>query len=592
MRLNGKRKENLIHIFAILGIFLISSYRIFEKPGLWFADEFGYAASAAYFAGMDWSEQISNISYYGLGYGILLIPAYKFCSSARQIMLYVDILNLILLVLSFELSVRFMKRFFADLDSLNIYIYAFFSILYINNLVQLQLAWPETLNLFLYWITLNLIMDVFIEKKVIYYALLSIFLCLCVIVHMRNIGIVVAAVIVLFIYLLKTKNVTIKQFMVFVLIALTGAVFFFVSKEKIQNILWDNSVSVAANDITSRIQSTRSLISFGGVVAFLKSIVCKYFYIVSSTYGVIVLGAIYGIKIVFQKEMDVAKRLIILYAILCFLCSFIIGNFAMMLPSRVDCVLYGRYFEPCLGLLLCMGVYSVSISDCMIVLKKYCIIIVSIALSSFIVHSMISSFDSTFAVYPCISGLGKYFSQGADLKMVTWQITAEIICKIFLTMGGFILCLQINILKTQKKFAAVLAFCLAIICMWVGDARTESDDMLKSEIERYSKIIPIVDKVFDYDITFESDKNIYYLMGEDEKWNEYLLGIQFMLGKNRLFNIPYTNWSDILESDPILIIMKNESSSNDVMIMDNFLNEETVYEPICATKEFVLYKSE
>ena len=38
--------------------------------------------------------------------------------------------------------------------------------------------------------------------------------------------------------------------------------------------------------------------------------------------------------------------------------------------------------------------------------------------------------------------------------------------------------------------------------------------------------------------------------------------------------------------------MKNESSSNDVIIMDNFLNEETVYEPICATKEFVLYKSE
>lgn len=587
MKMELNKKEFLIHICTLLSLILISSYRIFEKPGLWFADEFGYSASAAFFAGMDWSAQISNISYYGVGYGFLLIPAYIFSTSAKQVMLYVAVLNVILLLFTFEMIIKFLKRFLVKTDFFLIYGCAMFAILYINNLVQLHMAWSETLNLFLYWLALDLVMSLIWTNKLRYYILLSLCSSYMVMVHMRNIAIVMAVVIILLIKLFRMRNKSIKQIAVFSIISLVGIITFFLSKKLIQGIVWTNSDRVVANDISARVASTRMIVSSNGLVDLLKSMICKYFYIVISTYGIIFFGFFFGLKNVLKQKTDIKEWLIFLYIILSFTFSFIMGNLTMMIPSRVDCVLYGRYFEPSIGAVLCLGIYSLSVEKSSFLLKKYCMLIISVICCAFVAHDMISFFENSFAVYPCISGIGIYFTHGGDLKKIIWEITLKRVLYATIAMLVFISLKQIN--RKFTKQIAILIYGGILLYAWIGNARAEVDEMVTSQINRYEKINPIIEKIHDYDITFESEENIYYLRDKDEKWNEYLLGVQFMLGKNRLLNVTYENWSAVLETEPLFFITGNEYKSSEANKIQSIKWGYMEYSPVCVTDEFVLY---
>ena len=586
MKIEVKKKESLLHIFLFIALLIIVIYRITEKPGLWFADEFGYSGIGAYLGGMDWSDQIKHIGYYGVGYAVLLMPAYRFCNSARQVILYANFLNVMLILVSFELAIRFLKHILSNSIYLLIYLYAFTAVLYTNNLVQLHMDWSESLNLCLYWIILNLIMDLIINNKLRTYILLSIFLCFSVMVHMRNIGIVVAAVVVLLLHILKTRKIKIRHIILFTIVVLAGVVIFFLSKKEIQNIVWNNSEEAKVNDISKRLEYLIYAFNLNGLIGMFKSLICKYYYITASTYGLIVFGIIYTIRIIFKrKNMDIS--LIYLFCILSFLFPFIISVITTPYPGRVDIVLYGRYYEPCIGAMICFGLHSLTLDNSNEIIKKYCFIIASLICSTLVTHDVINSVASTFAIYPCIAGLGKYFMLGNDLQNVIFHIVLENVLYSICVVTVFVLLLKVNLKKISEKTIALSVFCIFIVCAWIKDARSVIDTMLASEVQRYENINPISERLAYDGITFNSRETLYYLCSDNETWNEYLLGLQFVLGRNKLINVEHEDWNSVLKEANSFIVMDNGYSSNDLEIIDIFQER---YVPVCATEEFILYQ--
>lgn len=257
---------------------------------------------------MNWKEQIKNLAYYGVGYGILLVPAYRFCTSSQQIINYASVLNVIMLLGVFELTLRFMKRLCKGKYSIGaIYICGLFSTLYINNLVQIQMNWTEILNLFLYWLVLNIMMDLLEKNNTKSYILLSIFLCYMVIVHLRNVGIVVAAVMTFFVHLINMRKMKTSQLVSFIIIALVGIVLFFYSKELMKSLVWSDSITAKVNDVGSSVQIVRKAISLNEIPILIESILCKFFYAIVSTYGVAVWGLIFACKKIFKK-IEIQKK--------------------------------------------------------------------------------------------------------------------------------------------------------------------------------------------------------------------------------------------------------------------------------------------
>ena len=87
MAMDQRRQSRIYFTYILLIIFAIFGYGIRKICCFTlFPDEFGYWASAARWAGYDWSDVAGLGSYYSFGYGVLLLPLLKLISDG--ILLY------------------------------------------------------------------------------------------------------------------------------------------------------------------------------------------------------------------------------------------------------------------------------------------------------------------------------------------------------------------------------------------------------------------------------------------------------------------------------------------------------------------------
>ena len=75
-------------------------------------DEYGYWASAAFFAGKDWSEVTANSNYYSYGYSLLLSIFMRLFDSPEMMVKGAVVLNGIFLAAAYFLTVYCGKKLF------------------------------------------------------------------------------------------------------------------------------------------------------------------------------------------------------------------------------------------------------------------------------------------------------------------------------------------------------------------------------------------------------------------------------------------------------------------------------------------------
>ena len=75
-------------------------------------DEIGTIAGAAYFAGLDWSDVVSTILYYGWGFSALMAPAFHLSDNMSVIYQIMLSYNALLMALSVVICYNILKNIF------------------------------------------------------------------------------------------------------------------------------------------------------------------------------------------------------------------------------------------------------------------------------------------------------------------------------------------------------------------------------------------------------------------------------------------------------------------------------------------------
>lgn len=197
-------------LFALL-IFCMFQLNIGKIYGFsLYPDEFGYWASAAQALGYDWSAVTSLGSYYSFGYGMILaaiLRIFRDCVSAYRAAVTV---NMLLQCMSAGLLWEVMKRLHHVENSkerkMQAVLAVGLAVFYPPWSFNVQMTMVEALLMFLY-VLVCYEMILFLEKPNGWNAVLLVLSLLYMyFVHMRTVGVVIAAALTLFLYAWKTPG--------------------------------------------------------------------------------------------------------------------------------------------------------------------------------------------------------------------------------------------------------------------------------------------------------------------------------------------------------------------------------------------------
>ncbi len=323
-------------------------------------DEYGYWASAAFFAGKDWSEVTANSNYYSYGYSLLLSIFMRLFDSPEMMVKGAVVLNGIFLAAAYFLTVYCGKKLFPREKNYWIYIMAFVITSYSNNIVQSQICWPENLLYLLFWVIVALFITLY-EKtsawKIVLLALCNVYMYM---VHQRSLAVVAASVIFI-IVLAVVKKIQLRHILLFagIFICLFGV--HSVIKQMVISGLFQNSALIAINDYSGQLDKLKDIFtSLDGFARAVAGFFGKVFYVGAATLGVGALGLYQCVKggIILagkRKEEQGLTNTIGLFVGLSAIFALGINTIFMVNGTRIDCVIYGRYTDYVIGPVLLMG---------------------------------------------------------------------------------------------------------------------------------------------------------------------------------------------------------------------------------------------
>lgn len=361
-KVNKCKLEKYLPVFLCFILLVISSANIHNLHQIFvLQDEFGYWATAAKFAGKDWTGIIANCPYYSYGYSFLLAPLVAFIKNDEIRYQCAIGINVLLYLGAYMLSRGCMRELKMNISRVNQELICFIVALYGNTLFQINIAWTETLLYFLFWLFAYLFLK-YIKKHQTKYAVIAVLvLAYMYIVHQRAIGAVVCGGLLLLVEILKSKDDLSKQKMKSVIkILVAGVVIFVIAylmKKNLKEYLWigQNAEVAGRNEYSGQISKLASLFSLSGIKALIYSLTGKIVYLLISTCGLITLAFYEPIKEIFHKELTVKTRFAIMSA-LCILAEVgVSAIFWMNNNRRIDGLIYGRYAEAFIGPILMLG---------------------------------------------------------------------------------------------------------------------------------------------------------------------------------------------------------------------------------------------
>lgn len=323
-------------------------------------DEFGYWANAAYLVGYDWSQMLIWTGYYSYGYSLLLIPIMKLFHNSILIYRAAVVLNACMLCGSFLLACYcgniWNKRKYTPL----IPVAAFLTMLYPSSLVNVNVAWSEICQYFVFWIIVTLVVKCvnsdYIRLSTI--CLLTLFIGMAYFIHQRNIVLLIMEGLFI-VYLLIRHRLSVKC-VVTALTTLTVVMLIglLLKKYLVKGIYSaSNPYLYDANNFSGQIDKIKFLMTdVQGIRYLFLNISGRLIYFFISTFGIFVVvmySIIANMKEYYEEHAD------ILFVNLSFLMSMVVSSIYFQVPERYDNLFYGRYSEQYIGPVLFWGLYKI-----------------------------------------------------------------------------------------------------------------------------------------------------------------------------------------------------------------------------------------
>lgn len=530
-------------------------------------DEFGYWGIANYIKGNNWSEILGTVPYYGFGSAwlyALILSLVETSSTAYKIAI---IFNCLFLVVSYFISIYLFKKKYPNINGYIIVIFAIFTSLYPNTIVQSQIGWVESMLYCWFWISLLLLYKIEDStKKMPYVTIFSIWTVFGVMIHMRTIGIVASALLIFVVYRLNDKisksDMAIGIFVIiFVIIA-----FIFI-KESVTGNIYNSSTILNSfskvsttnyNEFSGQIGKILSVFSINGFISLLLSIFGKLYYLILSTFFLILFflsrSTIALLNSIRNKFVETDNLSI--FVLVSFVSTLLISSvFMINLGDRGDTFLYGRYVELLIGPVL---MYSLTY-----VYEKhptYKSSLGIIILTTFCTKVIVKVFEyagfTTFHVTN-IAGVSAYFLDASHYFTSPYDLIVK-----YILIGSIV----VYIINNKKVKESVIIGSLSIIFLFVWLPNIEAANSVTYQVQE--NISQDIASTVEYLEGDESD--IKYLVDDSTFENAFnglsdrnLKYLQFALGNQEI--IPVTDES-INKND--LLIVKNGSSEYDA-INDN-----------------------
>lgn len=358
---HGKCLFFLWYSLLIFGIFQYSIHKIFGM--VYYPDEFGYWANAAGWLGYDWSTLTALGSYYSFGYSLLLAPIMKIFSGGTLAYRVAIGVNMLLQAGSIPLLYRIFRRVFPQADGQAAVCAVGISLFYPVWIFYGQSTMAEGVLFFLYiWIVY--LMSRTIEKAqfctILCLMAALVYLCF---VHMRTVGVMVAAVLLLLCRLWKEPVYRKRLLMGFGLLVAGGVLGVALRLAVLRSVYGNTDKEMLArNDITGQLARVFAIFSREGAKKFLCGCAGKLFYLGAASFGLLYYALFWiGRKVLHlaakirQRKMVVAEEWLALFLLLSFAGQFLVTAIYLYSPRRADEVVYGRYNDYLLPVFMGVG---------------------------------------------------------------------------------------------------------------------------------------------------------------------------------------------------------------------------------------------
>lgn len=357
--------KNKYLIFILLLVFCIFQYGIEKICGFtMYPDEFGYWASAANVVGYDWSEVASLGSYYSFGYSLVLIPLLKLFQNGVSAYRAAIAINMCFMCIGMFLLLQILRRIFPNISNIKRVFISGIAVMYPPWIFYTQMTLAESLLMVLY-ISICWLLICLIQKPNVLTAIaLAVTLVYLYSVHMRTVGIIIACLIMLVLWGLSNPSIR-KQLLVFLAVLFGACVIVLIIKRNVvlQVFSYADAETLSVNDYGSQWNKFRQILSPSGIIQLLIGILGKVFYLGLASFGTFYWALIWSLKEtilllkkIWKKRECYIQNWVAVFLFLSVVGEILISSIYMHGSVKVDCLLYGRYNEFLMPVLMVFGI--------------------------------------------------------------------------------------------------------------------------------------------------------------------------------------------------------------------------------------------
>lgn len=359
------KQDHIFLIFIVLIIICIFQYGIQKICGFTlYPDEFGYWASAANAVGYNWSEVASMGSYYSFGYSLILVPILKLFPDGVAAYRAAIAINMLLMCISVFLLREIAQKIFPEMDKAKRIFVSGIAVLYPPWIFYMQMTMAEALLCFLF-VLISYLLLFFIEKpKVTTAIVIAVALVYIYSVHMRTAGVVIACFITWILWSFARKDNKKEKIIFIMVFAAAGLAAMGLKKNTILEVYtYAEQETLAWNDYASQWSKFKEILTVQGSIRLLENIIGKLFYLGISGFGIFywAFGWCICESVSLMKRLVKRKGILLrhwagLFLFLAVTGEILISSIYMYRPGNIDCLIYGRYNELLVPVMLLVGI--------------------------------------------------------------------------------------------------------------------------------------------------------------------------------------------------------------------------------------------
>ena len=356
-------------MLIVLVIVCIYEYGIQKICGFtMYPDEFGYWASAASVVGYNWSETASLGFYYSFGYSLILVPILAIIPDGVMAYRAAVLINMLLMCIGVFLFGKIIEKVFPETNKGVKILISGAAVLYPAWIFYMQMTMVEAVLMFVFSFDIYLFYKFMENKKISTAIALAAVLILGYCVHMRTIGIVIAGVIVCLCRLIGEKGNKKVFFLLFgVIVLLFGITLYLKNLTTATVFSFAVEDVLAVNDYGSQWGKFAEIFTFTGMKKLVCGIVGKLYYLGFASFGTFYWAFAWCLKESIQlikqmaKKDDVQSRQwLALFLLLAVTGQVLISSIYMYDADVIDCLVYGRYNELLVPVIILIGIIAMS----------------------------------------------------------------------------------------------------------------------------------------------------------------------------------------------------------------------------------------